>query len=118
MHELWAIKTTDAIMNWDGNKPNDYFIGLYERQNPERYFNKPRHEAFDNLHDIELALQDLYSTCAQNAWTKEKLLTSLENIINSSTTNNKAKSAEKYLATKSEEAKKIKESVENDLFKI
>jgi hypothetical protein len=105
-------------MNWDGNKTNDYFIGLYERQNPERYFNKTKHGAFDNLHDIELALQDLYSACAQNAWTEERLLKALDNIINSQTASNKAKSTEKYLETKIEEASKLKKAILDKSFSI
>jgi hypothetical protein len=105
-------------MNWDGNKTNDFFIGLQERQNPDRYFNKPKHEAFDNLHDNELALQDLYRACAQNAWTEERILSTLDNIINSRTINNKAKSSEKYLETKIEEANKLKKAILDKSFRI
>ena len=82
-------------MNWDANKTNDFFIKLYERQNPERYLNKPKHETFDDLHDIELALQDIYSTCVQNALTEERLLSALENIITKSTISHKGKNSEK-----------------------
>ncbi len=105
-------------MNWDGNKTNDYFIGLYEKQNPERYFNKPKHEAFDDLHDIELALQDLYRTCAENAWTEERLLNALENIITSQTISKKAKNSEKYLVTKTEAALKLKSAILDKSFSI
>ena len=105
-------------MKWDGNKTNDYFIGLYEKQNPERYLNKPKHEVFDNLHDIELALQDLYSACAQNAWTEERLLSTLDNIINSQIVSNKAKSIEKYLVAKIQEANKLKKAILDKSFSI
>jgi hypothetical protein len=105
-------------MNWDGNKTNDYFTGLYEKQNPEKYLNKPKHEVFENLHDIELALQDLYSECAQNAWTEERLLTALDNIINSKTASNKAKNTGKYLEAKIEEANKLKKAILDKSFSI
>jgi hypothetical protein len=101
-------------MTWDGDKINDFFIRLFEKKNPERYAYKPKNELFDNLHDIELAYQDLYRTCAENAWTKERLLNALENIISSDSINNKAKDSEKYLETIVNGAKKIKESIEND----
>jgi hypothetical protein len=105
-------------MKWDGNKTNDYFIGLYKKQNPKQYLNKPKHDMFDNLHDIELALQDLYSECAQNAWTEERLLATLDKIINSWTTNIEAKNSEKYLKTIMDIANNLKKSILDKSFSI
>jgi len=105
-------------MNWDGNKTNDYFIRLYESQNPERYKTKPKHGGFDDLHDIELALKDLYSICAQNAWTKEELIKALDNVMKSPSVNVKAKKSEKYLTAKKDTALKIQDSIKNNSFEI
>ena len=103
-------------MNWDGNKIYNHFIGLYAIQNHERYLNMPKHEAFEDLHDIELALKDLYSTCAQNAWTEERLLNALEKIITIPKIRKKAENPKKYIATKTEEAEKLKCFILNKTF--
>jgi len=104
-------------MNWDGNKTNDYFLGLCDRQNPERYLNVSKHEVFDYLHDIALAFQDLYRICAQNAWTEERLLNALECIITTPTISKNAKKAEKYLAIKRQEAVKLKSAIQDKSFR-
>ncbi|MCC7331932.1 MAG: hypothetical protein IT232_04910 [Flavobacteriales bacterium] len=101
-------------MIWEGNKINDHFINLYNGQNPESLLQKPKIELFENLFDISLALKDLYGTCAQNAWTKERMLTSLENIITSGVGDNRAYNQETYLSAKIDEAKKIKELIVNN----
>jgi hypothetical protein len=113
VYELWAIKK--ITMTWDGDKTNDYFIKLHTRQNPERY---KKYEVFEDSRDIELALQDLYSICAQNAWTEKRLLKALENIIISPTISKEAKNSEKYLATKTEEALKLKNAILDKSFSI
>jgi hypothetical protein len=113
VYKLWAIKK--ITMTWDGDKTNDYFIKLHTRQNPERY---KKYEVFEDLRDIELALQDLYSICAQNAWTEKRLLNGLENIITSPTISKEAKNSEKYLAIKTEEALKLKNAILDKSFSI
>jgi hypothetical protein len=113
VYKLWAIKK--ITMTWDGDKTNDYFIKLHTRQNPERY---KKYEVFEDSRDIELALQDLYSICAQNAWTEKRLLKALENIIISPTISKEAKNSEKYLATKTEEALKLKNAILDKSFSI
>jgi hypothetical protein len=105
-------------MNWDGNKIIEHFIGIYERKNPDRYDYKPKHEVFDGLRDIELALQDFYGICAQSAWTKDRLLNALENVISSSIPNSKAINSEKYLTTLINEASNLKESINDGTFSI
>jgi hypothetical protein len=103
-------------MKWKGDEVNEYFFKLYEKQDPERYLRKPDHEAFQNLYDVELALKDFYISCAKNAWSKEKLVSSLDLILNSNFANNKANNPGKYLEILHEEASKLKNEILENLF--
>ena len=99
-------------MAWDGNKANDYFISLYEKQYPDRYKYKPKNPPYTGLHDIELALQKLYSECASCSFKKESLISTLDYYLKNPPTDNRAYDELEYQEIFLKEAKKIGDQIE------
>lgn len=98
---------------WDADRINEEFIKRAKERNPERYFNKPKCEAFDELSQIETALHDINWHCAQNCWQKDKLIKFLDSIP-PATFSNKSKV---YVEAYKNEANIIKELIlSNKLF--
>src|SRR3990170_3378848 len=71
-------------MSWDGNIANRHFIDKYIAMNPAGLKHKPQNDFFKSMYDIELACQALYHLCATEAWTKERLTSTLNRVVNGS----------------------------------
>lgn len=93
--------------SWNANYINEIFIKRANERNPDRYFNKPKNEAFDKLMQVEIALHDVNWHCAQNCWQKTKLLQFLDSISPSIFINKPSAYVDSYI----NEAKVIKESI-------
>lgn len=85
-------------MNWNGEKASRYFEQKYRSTNPDSIKTKQvQNIVTKSLHDVEPAKKDFYLRCAENAWTKDKLLEFLSLVIkNGINTNSKANDEEKY----------------------
>ena len=100
------------MLEWDGDKANDYFIALHNRINIEgARYKANRSSAHSAIHDILLANRDFYGECAMNAWTKERFINFLER--DRAVPNGDSLDAEKYLKSYSEELKNIKSEFES-----
>lgn len=99
--------------NWDANRINELFIRRSQAANPERYLNKPKHEAFEELRLVEEAIRDLNRWCAKNCWQKDKFIGMLDLLISHSTLPFPDKPAV-YVETYLAEAKNIKELIVSD----
>ncbi len=86
-------------MSWNGEKATNFFERQYNGANPDSIKTKQVQNTFTrNLYDIELARKDFYLHCAENAWTKEKLVDFLSSSIkNGVNINSKANDNQKYL---------------------
>jgi len=88
---------------------NEAFILRSQAVNPERYLNKSKHEAFEELRLVEEAIRDLNRWCAKYCWQKDKFIEMLD-LISPSTlplSNKPTVYVETYLA----EAKNLKELI-------
>ncbi|MGI8669874.1 MAG: hypothetical protein ACR2J3_08495 [Aridibacter sp.] len=102
-------------MNWNGEKASNYFERLYRSANPNGIKTKQVQNIVTRLlYDVELAKKDLYLRCAENSWSKEKLLdflssATIKNISINSKANDPEKYSETYIGFAKEITKKIKD---------
>lgn len=116
------------IMEWDGDRVNDYFIKLFNHANIYYAENKrPRSEFFNSMRIIDHAYKDFYYECACYAWTREKLLGVFERFMqvkeldkdfDYSDYESDFKRSEKYINLQNNLAIKYKKIAENYLFKF
>lgn len=96
--------------NWNVDHMNEVFIKRANYRNPERYLNKPKHEAFDELMQVELALRDINWRCAQHCRQKTMLITFLDSIPSLTFSNKPAAYVNTYIG----EANSIKTLILSD----
>ena len=101
-------------MNWNGEKASRYFEQQYRSTNPDSIKTKQvQNIVTKTLYDVELVKKDFYLRCAENAWTKDKLLEFLSSVIkngvnkNSSSANDEEKYSQSYINFAKEPIKNI-----------
>ncbi len=90
--------------DWDGCAANEYFANKFDLNIADKHLFKLKIELFDNLREIDIAENKVYSDMAHLAFEKNKLLTFLngvtENNINlPDNITNRQKYIETYLST-------------------
>jgi hypothetical protein len=100
--------------DWDGFAANEYFANLCDPSPTDRYFGKPRDEAFDSLREIAIADNKVYHSIAHLAFEKNKIITFLkeltpEEISVPNSINNKEKFKTTFMRTAREILAKLEE---------
>ncbi len=90
--------------DWDGCAANEYFANKANPNITDKYFYKPKIELFDNLREIDIAENNVYSEIAHLAFEKSKIFAFLSNVIENNihvpdNINNREKYIKTYLST-------------------
>lgn len=99
-------------MSWNREKAVDYFMGQYNRYNPEQYRFRPNVHELRGVYDTELALQKLYLECASSCIDRQTLLTKLDRLAKYGCEDLKAYNPAEYKGIIKLEASEIKRKIE------
>ncbi|CAL1518570.1 hypothetical protein [Chitinophaga sp. MM2321] len=67
--------------NWDGCEANNYFARSYRPDVESSYMNKPKHEAFERLKEVDIARNELFLEIAPLSFEKEKIVSYLSHLV-------------------------------------
>jgi hypothetical protein len=102
-------------MTWNREKAVDYFMGQYNKYDPEQYKFRPNVQELHGVYDTELALQRLYMECASAAAERETLLTKLSQLAKYGANDMRAHNLAEYKGIIKLEASEIKRKIEINL---